>query len=120
MAPGGETLGEESRSDEADRGTAGCRHSYPSLPVRAPDPLFRIGGTVGLQPLEKLTWVVADQDQVVVRLSDEPLLHGVVEESVDRVVVARHVEHPAGFRVQTELRPRHDLEKLLQRAQTAW
>src|SRR5581483_2135770 len=90
------------------------------LTVGAPDPAGAFQtGAVRLELVEQPPGIVVHQDEVPVLLGHEPLAHGMVQEAVQRVEVAGHVQHPAGLGVEAELGPGDDLEELLQGAEPA-
>ena len=68
---------------------------------------------------EQVVEVVADGQQRAHLRAQEALLHGVVEEGDERLVVARHVQQPQRLGVDAQLRPGVDLEELLERADAA-
>ena len=73
----------------------------------------------GLERGQEVVEVVADRQQRAHLPAQEALLHGVVEEGDERLVVARHVQQPQRLGVDAQLRPGVDLEELLERADAA-
>ena len=73
----------------------------------------------GLERGQEVVEVVADRQQRAHLRAQEALLHGVVEEGDERLVVARHVQQPQRLGVDAQLRPGVDLEELLERADAA-
>ena len=84
----------------------------PWLALGFVDPQFG-GGTRGLQLLQQRSDIRGVDDQRPVRLTDEAIGNGAVEQRQQRIVVACHVEQATGLAVDAELRPRDGFEKLL-------
>jgi len=68
---------------------------------------------------EQVVEALADRQQRARLRSQEALLHGMVEERDERLVVVRDVDEPERLGVDAELRPGVDLEELLERADAA-
>ena len=81
--------------------------------------LCSVTGSPGLERGQQVVEVVADRQQRARLRAQEALLHGVVEEGDERLVVARDVQQPQRLGVDAELRPGVDLEELLERADAA-
>src|ERR1043165_3908107 len=89
------------------------------LRARAVNPLLhRRRGVAGEAPQERVRIALEDGRAAHLR-PDKPLPRAVVEERRERRVVAGDVEEAARLLVHAELRPRPDLEDLLDRAEAA-
>ena len=81
--------------------------------------LWTVTGSHVASAASRSSRLVADRQQRARLRAQEALLHGVVEEGDERLVVAGHVDQPERLGVDAELRPGVDLEELLERADAA-
>lgn len=103
------------------RSSGPYRASLAASPLRRRSihPLLNDRWRVGLEPRQQFSWGSRRHDHRAMLGSEEPLFYGVVKEGQEPIEVASYVEESTRFRVEPELRPRDDLEELLQRAETS-